>query len=366
MDPLSPPPTTARPADPTLRARGVDDLLGYAGHVLGTLPARSLLVLTVEATLLRAVVRVDLPPAPARAGREWAEAVAAVARRDRRADAVVLLVLDPSGPGLPAWWPPLAEALAAAGLAVREGWAVADGWARPWPVPGGPEPADGCGAAVPVHPQVSDLSLTLMTHGSPWGFRDDDARVPARARAHRAPWPVAGLARRTPDPAWLAAWEEVLTVGPTPTPADARLPALGAPLVLPAWRDRLLLTAACGAAGVPPSGAERARVLTAASPGPPDWRRLDRLWAALRVLAAVAPDAPAAQALALAGWVAWCRGQGRAAAAHLEAAAALAPAQGFVRVMGRVVATGAVAAWAADPARAWRPGAPEDGRDAAA
>ncbi|MCR8675731.1 DUF4192 family protein, partial [Micrococcus sp. HG099] len=77
----------------------------------------------------------------------------------------------------------------------------------------------------------------------------------------------------------------------------------------------------------------------------------------LRRLVPDAPPPAAAQALALAGWVGWARGQGSDAAAHLAAAAELAPDDPFVTLMRRVVDTGCVAGWAAHPDTAWRPGA---------
>ncbi|MCR8676045.1 DUF4192 family protein, partial [Micrococcus sp. HG099] len=83
---------------PVLPARGPEDLLAYAGHALGRLPAGSLLLITLAAGRLRAVVRVDLPehsPAPAppdpAEAVEWARAVAGVCRRDAEADAVLAL-----------------------------------------------------------------------------------------------------------------------------------------------------------------------------------------------------------------------------------------------------------------------------------
>ncbi|MGW3945786.1 DUF4192 family protein [Micrococcus endophyticus] len=365
---------------PVLPARGPEDLLAYAGHALGRLPAGSLLLITLAAGRLRAVVRVDLPepsaapapPDPAEAV-EWARAVAGVCRRDAEADAVLALAL-PAGPapGLdaPSCAAALTAALAVAGRPLAGAWTAAGGRARPWS-------GRDRGQDHDVDPRSAPLSLHLMARGSVWDRAAAPEPVPRagpvprgrRAASWRAPAADDDAARRL----WLSQWEPVLAGergAARPVPAEGTAPVsgpeehpsadaavLGAPLTLPSWRDALVLHAAVRPGVPPPEPAERERLLTAGSEQAPPWERLDRLRAGLRRLVPDAPPPAAAQALALAGWVGWARGQGSDAAAHLAAAAELAPDDPFVTLMRRVVDTGCVAGWAAHPDTAWRPGA---------
>ncbi|MCK6094950.1 DUF4192 domain-containing protein [Micrococcus sp. EYE_162] len=351
MDPCTPTPTPTL-APGTLSARGVDDLLGYVGHALGTLPRQSLVLVTLEHRLLRAVVRVDLPGHADAQGR-WARTVAGVCRRDARATAVLALVLDASAePGAapaPPWWPALEDALCRADIPVAEAWCSAGERAWPWP------PGRGTASqARAVSPESSVLSLHLLAQGSVWGLRDRDVLVPPPRRAAPADarrWPAPDPQDAAGRAAWQDAWRTVLRGG---CAQDHEL--LAGPLVLPAWRDALVVLAACGPDAAAADGAAREPILTASTPEPPDWRSLDRLWEACRGIASTAPARHAAQALAVAAWVSWARGHGSAASAHLEAAEALDPRDRFGSVLRAVTGAGLVAGWATSPETAWRAG----------
>ena len=87
----------------------------------------------------------------------------------------------------------------------------------------------------------------------------------------------------------------------------------------------------------------------------PRWDLLDRLHDELR---AAVPDLPveqAANALAVVGWIAWARGQGSRAGAHLEEAWRLRPGHGLTSLLLRLVEGGRIAGWASNPRTAWRP-----------
>ena len=356
---------------PTLTARGPDDLLGYVGHALGTLPAAGLVLVTLRGRLLRAVVRVDPPaasaagggpgarpgaPGPGDAGR-WGAAVAAVCRRDRAATGVIVLRLDAGvrpGDAPPPWWPALRDALELAGLPVETAWTATGSLA--WPLDGA-DAAEQGETPVAVDPRSSALSAHLVARGSVWGLRDADLLVPdARgARAAGPGWRSPAAGDREGRRRWLAAWEPVLEGMPLGQEAEDAAQRLGAPLTVPAWRDGLLLRAALGSSAPTVPRRLRERVLTASAAEPPHWPRLDRLWHACRGLAGRAPGRHAAQALAVAAWIAWARGHGGAAGVHLEAASRLDRDDPFIRVLGEVVGSGLVAEWAADPRTAWRP-----------
>ena len=113
---------------PHVSARGVDDLLGYVGHVLGRLPRSSVCLITLQGRTLRAVARVDVPvPAPRddRGRALWAEAVARAVRADAAADVPFTSGLAPflpaaaTGPAPTAFTPDAAAADEATFVSMR-------------------------------------------------------------------------------------------------------------------------------------------------------------------------------------------------------------------------------------------------------
>ncbi|MDY6055530.1 DUF4192 family protein [Micrococcus sp.] len=346
--------TPTAPCSDLVRARGVDDLLGYAGHVLGTLPEDSIVLTTLAGSTLRAVIRVDLPPeTPPHtddALTAWARAVARTCRRDTGADAVVAVGLSQQ-PTPPPWWPHLDDALTRTGLPALEAWWVSRGRARRWDRPESADPG------VPVDPRTSAVSARLIGLGSVWGLRDADALLPPRTDAAETSWPVPDEDDLTAQERWHQAWEHVLTTDTPHRPEHA--PHLGAGLLAPLWRDGLIVQAAAGPDADTLGPAAIAELLVASGPPAPDWRRLDRLWHSCRTLAATAPAPTAAAALAVASWVAWARGQGRAAGVHADGALRLDPQHRLAQLMRAVTDAGLVADWAADPATAWRADGPD-------
>lgn len=344
---------------PHASARGVDDLLGYIGHVLGRLPRSSLCFITMRGRALRAVVRVDVPvPAPtAHASRAvWAEAVARAVRADREADGCLLVVHEP---GLDeAVHRPLAPvlrvALREAGVPVAAAWCVEDAAAVAWT--GADEVLDvgGDDRPSPVGaPELSAVSLALMAEeGSVWGRRPADDDVPTPADVH-GPWPLPPDDAEAAVHTWLALWHRVLHGEAVLGALDRRQAA--APLALPRWRDRLLGMAAVGLAVDAPEAACPVDLFFADGPRPPRWDLLDRLHDELRGLVPDLPVEQAANALALVGWIAWARGQGSRAGRHLEEAWRLLPGHGLTSLLLRLVEGGRIAGWASDPRTAWRP-----------
>ncbi len=351
---------------PHASARGVDDLLGYVGHVLGRLPRSSVCLITLTGTTLRAVVRVDVPvPVPGRRGRTlWAQAVARAVRADSAADGCLVLCHEP---GLDdsahrPLAPVLRSALRDVGTPALAAWCVAGGTAVAWT--GEVESVDVGVEGEPCAvrpPELSAVSLALTAEGSVWDVAPGGDDVPTPSAVH-GPWPLPPDDTEASLHAWLSLWHGVLHAG-APLAEGSRREA-AAPLARPMWRDRLLGMAAVGLDPDAPEGACPVDLFFADGPEPPRWDLLDRLHDTLRELVPDLPAVQAADALALVGWIAWARGQGSRAGAHLEEAWRLAPGHGLTSLLLRLVEAGRIAGWARNPRAAWRPavGGPRPGR----
>ena len=104
-------------------------------------------------------------------------------------------------------------------------------------------------------------------------------------------------------------------------------------------------------AGHAPAG--YGEVLMGVAPDVPDWGTLDALDRVLGQLA-VLGGSPAAAALTLRGWVAWCRGRGSYAAAYLGQALELDPEYRLAELLLDLVGRGTLCGWAARKEAAWQ------------
>lgn len=343
---------------PRVSACGVDDLLGYVGHVLGRLPRSSICLITLQGKTLRAVARVDVPvpvPREARGRALWAEAVARAVRADADADGCLVLCLEPGlddsahRPLAPA----LRTALRACGTPVVAAWCVADGAAVAWTGEGEDVDVGTDATPRPVRPpELSTVSLSMAAEGSVWDVAPGGDEVPTPSAVH-GPWHPPADGGESPVHDWLSLWHGVLHGRTDLQELDRR--QAGAPLALPVWRDRLLGMAAVGLAADAPADACPVDLFFADGPEPPRWDLLDRLHDALRDLVPDLPVEQAANALAVVGWIAWARGQGSRAGAHLDEAWRLAPGHGLTSLLLRLVEGGRIAGWAGNPRTAWRP-----------
>jgi len=105
------------------------------------------------------------------------------------------------------------------------------------------------------------------------------------------------------------------------------------------------------ASGSVPAG--YGEVLMGLAPDVPDWAGLDALDRILGELA-VPGGTPAAAALTLRGWVAWCRGRGSYAAAHLGQALGIEPEYRLAELLLDLVGRGTLCGWAARKEAAWQ------------
>jgi len=418
-----------------LTVRGPEDVLGFIPHSLGYWPASSLVAMTLHGTMLGATLRLDLPSPDARPDpAAYARAVRRYLESDRDADGALLAVFTSDAGMLPpSAYDPLiavvASALHQAGMPVRDAWFVGEEYWR-----------DAlCGDAeccpLPGHPvqEIRDsmLNTEMVYRGSSVGpaprvTRTPEAPVPALHLAavleSQAGWEeeLSGRSRsRAQFNAVLGFWELLLaraTAGPW-LPDVERDAFLRATLLVPTWRDAVMVMAAAGRntaeagaeqfnvfadddaggtdasvhplpplppAELPrlpwPAGATgrkaaaarepRARqrgsvrgsrpapagygeVLTGTAPDVPDWAGLDALDLILGQLALLGGQ-PAAAAQTIRGWVAWCRGRGSYAAAYLGQALELDPEYRLAELLLDLVGRGTLCGWAARKDAAWQ------------
>ena len=401
-----------------LRISGPEDVLGFIPHSLGYWPAASLVALTMHGRRLGATLRLDLPAGKALASpATYARLVRGYLEADQDADGTLLAFFTggavPCDDGAAERYEPLLAALDTAleeaGMPVRDAWYVGERHWRHASCMAGP-----C-CPLPGRPlqEILDSSLNaeMVYRGSSVGPPPE--QQPASVR------PVPGLQRAAvleAETAWareLAArhgstqqlravldlWEAALNrpKGEPWLPDAGRDGFLRATLMVPAWRDALLVMAAAGKAAAvtgactfgivhddggalppvsPPAGWPAsdddaaagpvrcssgpgitvpgyAEVLMGAAPDVPDWGQLDALDLVLGQLAAVGSPAAAA-ALTLRGWIAWTRGRGSYAAAHLSEALGIEPGYRLAELLLELVGRGAICGWAGRKDAAWQ------------
>ncbi|MFC0455350.1 DUF4192 family protein [Arthrobacter liuii] len=426
-------------ASERLTVRGPEDILGFIPHSLGYWPASSMVAMTLHGTRLGATLRLDLPGREVQAEpAEFARAVRRYLESDQDADGALLAVFtSDAGMAPPSAYDLLISvvqsALDQAGMPVRSAWFVGEEYWRDalcadascCPLPGRP-----------VH-EIRDsmLNTEMVYRGSSVG------PAPRAGSAQPSPVPAMHLAAvleaqcgweeelggrsrsRAQFNAVLDFWEALLDrsqAGPW-IPDVERDAFLRATLLVPTWRDAVLVMAAAGRnaaeAGaeeygvladgsgdgtdfsvvplpllppaaptgrqprIPGSGMEVAgaargtpkvrggsygcttvsgsvpagygEVLMGVAPDVPDWAGLDVLDRILGQLAALG-GRPAAAALTLRGWVAWCRGRGSYSAAYLGQALELEPEYRLAELLLDLVGRGTLCGWAARKEAAWQ------------
>jgi hypothetical protein len=392
-----------------------EDILGFIPHSLGYWPADSLVAMTLQGKRLGATLRLDLPgPEVLADPKKFGLTVRDYLRADRQADGSLLVLFTNEGwmdgclgsvqtySGLLA---SLQAALGTAGMPVRDAWYVGDSYWREayctdvscCPLPGRP---------------ISDvrdsrLNAEMVYRGSSVGPAPEDqgtapapmpAEARARLRAAEAAWMVPLDLRRSSREQFnvlLDSWELLLGAGQCPAEPLGQ-GFVRATLRVPAWRDAVLVMAAAGRAAAS-AGAEHFGIFDAgcrltpvrprggweagktgagtSSPGPapgseaavpgygevllgleppvPDWTSLDNLDRVLEQLAAAGGQAGAA-ALTGRGWIAWCRGRGSYAAAHLGLALEEEPGYRLAELLLELVRRGTLCGWAARKEAAWQ------------
>ncbi|MEW1811794.1 DUF4192 domain-containing protein [Pseudarthrobacter phenanthrenivorans] len=419
-----------------LTVRGPEDILGFIPHSLGYWPDSSLVAMTLHGTTLGATLRLDLPGPDGLADPSgFACAVRRYLESDREADGALLAVFTRDADmGPPSPYDLLVcvveSVLDQAGMPVRDAWYVGDAyWRDAWCTDASCCPPQGR----PVQAiRDSTLNTEMVYRGSsvgpaPRANSRPAAAVPAMhlaaVREAQARWEqvLAGRSRnRAQFNAVLDFWLMLLT-GATDQAwtADVERDAfLRATLLVPAWRDAVMVMAAAGRqaalsgaeqfglfvdrdaetgnapAVVPPllpakrpgrrlpAEQGRSKAMRKSAPGaangvPGAGAVSSRAPAGYgEVLMGAAPDVPdwvalgaldrtlgelavfggpaAAAALTLRGWVAWCRGRGSYAAAYLGGALELEPGCRLAELLLELVGRGTLCGWAARKDSAWQ------------
>lgn len=416
-----------------LTVRGPEDILGFIPHSLGYWPAQSLVAMTLQGKRVGATLRLDLPGPGILANPEkFLRAVRRYLEADKDADGTLLAIFTSNGGAtLPSRYDGLLAGLTSmlqkARMPVREAWYVGDDfWREVWcldisccPLPGRPVQ------------EIRDslLNTEMVFRGSSIGpapeRRQPAGHVPALHRAAVLEAEVAWSAQldlrrqsRAQFAAVLGQWETVLArpAGDLQRLSVHRDAFLRATLLVPAWRDAVLVMAAAGktaaaagaeefgtfspdaqlgpmAPGAEYSGPEEVPsaadgtgsppfalpdqcgegflmagsqdgtpgygdVLMGQAPAVPQWRSLDALDLVLEHLAK-AGGTPAAAALTGRGWIAWCRGRGSYSAAYLGEALGIEPGYRLAELLLQVVRRGTLCGWAARKEAAWQKFGPD-------
>jgi hypothetical protein len=93
-------------------------------------------------------------------------------------------------------------------------------------------------------------------------------------------------------------------------------------------------------------------------PAVPNWRTMDALDLVLGQLALL-DGVPAAAALTGRGWIAWCRGRGSYSAAYFEEALEIDPGYRLAELLLEMVHRGTLCGWAARKEAAWQKFGPD-------
>lgn len=404
-----------------LTVRSPEDILGFIPHSLGYWPSSSLVAMTLQGTRLGATLRLDLPGPDVLANPAgFADTVRRYLEADKDADGALLAIFTSNGGtagpfGYAKLLCGLQSALDGAGMPVRDAWYVGDEYWRDaycldpacCPLPGRPVQ------------QIRDSALNaeMVFRGSSVGPKPEErpaATVPVSSlhltavREAEAAWSAQLDLRRASRPqfdAILALWAALLKrpQGQPWLPDAERDGFLRASLLVPAWRDAVLMMAAAGRraaeagarqfdifrddcllepvlpqegllgpdvagealpCGTPDQGQPDARipgygdVLMGVKPAVPDWESLNALDLVLDQLAASGGPAAAAS-LTGRGWIAWCRGRGSYSAAYLKQALEEEPGYRLAGLLLEVVRRGTICGWAARREAAWQKFGPD-------
>lgn len=403
-----------------ITVRSPEDILGFIPHSLGYWPAASLVAMTLQGQRLGATLRLDLPVGDALSEPvAFAHAVRGYLKADRHADGTLLAVFTnkrrraiPGGYDL--LLAGLQTVLAEAGMPVRSAWYVGeDHWRDAYcsdpaccPLPGRPVQ------------QIRDsmLSAEMVFRGSSIGPAPGDHPAPAQpvsslyqaaVVAEETAWSTqleGGRRSRAQFESVLDVWTALLgnPSGEVQAPTAERDGFLRASLLVPAWRDSVLVMAAAGreaastgaelfgifeggcthqpvmpSAGLAGAGSAQdtawaacplprhadasgpgglpgyGDVLMGLEPERPHWGRLDLLDLLLEQLA-VSGGQAAAAALTGRGWIAWCRGRGSYSAAYLGQALGIEPGYRLAELLLEMVRRGTLCGWAARKDAAWQ------------
>ncbi|MFL4472683.1 DUF4192 domain-containing protein [Paeniglutamicibacter sp. MACA_103] len=375
---------TTTPSASNFSLASPEEVLAYIPHALGFYPRNAVVLLIMQGTGLAATLRVDLPRTDSGGAEaaQWADQLVQLVHKVPEATAVFAAVYTGQTPGdghdsLPKHElvERLAPELVRSGIQVRDAWYVgASRWHSYFCLSDNCCPAEGF--------DLPDLALTethlrmVVAGSAPEDHVWDGSGVAewsnkAAVRMNRKIL-AQELSGTTPRESLVKDWAGLLDADPAV--AERRLRSddvLSASLLL-SLNDRMIRDILPYLAG---RGTLRAfeamkEVLRATEFGrasqdfsdfllgtaqcTPDWERLERLWFFCRDLLGVAEGEETSALLCLLGWVNWAKGKGSSALKLFGSALKNDPDYRLAQLMAKLVESGEMPSWVADPARAWR------------
>lgn len=412
-----------------IRVSSGADLLAFIPHIVGYWPENSVVCIGMNGKMLRATMRLDLPPVDSVDAASFARVVATQLASDPAADGVLLAFfasrdwVDPPDLPVAVIYSALVAAFDARGLPVRDAWYVGGEHFRhiectnpeccPWPGKSVEAIASSFvnaelvyrGSAVQENPRQQVPELTAATD------LNFVKSVKELMPANRAALRERGLARNQLA-ITLSAWDHAVVHWPH-TPDATMAAYLIASLANPPVRDAVMVSMAAtpdlALAGVlglhfldsdapvtitptswyghDPGVGERVSIRDSSvqalqraassfsdtliggnpegSAMVPNWARLDLAEELLLFLARSCTGKSKAPELCMLGWIQWCKGRGSFAGSYLKAAQDCQPGYRLAELLDRLLESGYIAPWAKNEQTAWHGRRSEGRREAA-
>lgn len=360
-----------------------DEVLAYIPHALGFYPRNSVVLLILQQTGLCATLRVDLPLESHGKSEEelWVRQMVNLVQKVPHADGLFIVFYTAATQGKTPQWPPrgellknLAAGVSAVGLHVRDGWHVGTKrWhsyfcmdARCCPPEGFPLPDLA----------LTETHLRMVLAGSApetelWDGggvpRWDNQEIIRKILNDKVELILAPGGRET----LIAAWADLLGDDPAIAEKKIRLQESLTASLLGSLHDKTLrdllpylagrgendafeaMNEILDATAFSRSSRNFSEFLLGTTELYPDWERLERLWFICRDLLGVAAGIDHAALLCLLGWIEWAKGRGSCALALLRAALRIDRDYRLAQLLMRLLETGEMPLWVADPVKAW-------------
>ncbi|WP_181149675.1 DUF4192 domain-containing protein [Arthrobacter sp. MYb227] len=360
-----------------------DEVLAYIPHALGFYPRNSVVLLILQQAGLCATLRVDLPLASHGKSEEelWVRQMLNLVQKVPRADGLFIVFYTGATQIDAQQWPPrgellknLAASFSASGLKVRDGWHVGTKrWhsyfcmdARCCPTEGFPLPDLA----------LTETHLRMVLAGSApatqlWdggGVQDWENKDIIRDGIQAK---LEGISELGGRESLIASWADLLGDDPAIAEKKIRFQASLSAALLASLHDKTLRDLLPYLAGRGEKSAFTAmdEILRATEFGEasqdfsefllgtsqlcPDWERLERLWYICRDLLGIAAGTDHAALLCLLGWIEWAKGRGSSALALFRAALRIDNEYRLAQLLMRLLETGEMPLWVADPVKAW-------------
>lgn len=375
---------TTSPSASNFSLSSPPEVLAYIPHALGFYPRNAVVLLIMQGSGLVATLRVDLPRAEAGSdlAAQWTEQLVLLVHKVPDATAVFAAVYTGQAPGgshdsLPKrdLVERLAPELVRSGIQVRDAWYVgARRWHSYFCLSGHCCPREGF--------DLPDLALTethlrMVVAGSApedqlwdgsgvaeWGNKGD-----VRTNVEILAGELDGSPVRE---SLIKGWAGLLEGDPAAAERRLRTDEVLCASLLLSLHDRMVrdILPYLAGRGTPRAFEAMKEVSRAAEYGSasedfsdfllgtaactPDWNRLERLWFLCRDLLGVADGEEASALLCLLGWVNWAKGKGSSALKLFGSVLEKDPDYRLAQLMAKLVESGEMPTWVADPARAWR------------